>query len=101
MVKHYSGRRRTRKLMRRGFKYAGLPVDMTAYRFAVVIRSTCEQKVDRKTLSKWSRCLRYAARFKKPRVRLTPFIKNRGGINGCADLFAQDLGRHSRPCRTK
>src|SRR6266487_6009323 len=44
--KRYGGRRRTRKLMRRAFKYAGLPVDMTADPFAVVIRSTCEQKVD-------------------------------------------------------
>jgi len=96
LVRHYRGRRRTKRLLRRSFKFAGLPSDMSMDPFAAVIRSTCEEKLDRKTVSKWSRALRYAARFKKPRVRLIPFIKNRGGINGCAALYTEHLGRGGR-----
>jgi hypothetical protein len=92
IVKHYSGTRRTRKLVRRAFKFAGVvPVDMTADPFAVVIRCTCERALDNKTISKWSRALRFAAKYKKPRVRLKSFIKGKGGISGCASLFAEHL----------
>jgi hypothetical protein len=101
IVKHYNGRRRTKRLLRRAFKFAGLPVDIRADPFAVVIRSTCEHKLDNKTVSKWSRALRYVARVKKPRHPLTAFMKNRGGVNACAGLFAKELGRHSRSSRQK
>jgi hypothetical protein len=93
IVKHYSGRRRTKKLMRRAYNFARLPVDMNADPFAVAIRCTCDGKADNKTISKWSRALRYAARVKKPRHPLTTFMKNRGGVNACAALFAERLGR--------
>jgi hypothetical protein len=95
IVKHYNGRRRTKKLMRRAFKFAGLRTAMNADPFAVVIRCTCEHKLDNKTISKWSRALRYVARVKK-RIPLKTFMKNRGGINGCAALFAESLGRGKR-----
>jgi hypothetical protein len=88
IVKHYNGRCRTKKLIRRAFKFAGLPTDMNADPFAVVIRCTCEHKLDNKTISKWSRALRYVARVKKPRHSLTTFMKDRGGVNACATLFA-------------
>jgi hypothetical protein len=96
IVKHYRGRRRTKKLVRRAFRFAGLPIDMNADPFAVVMRCTCEKKLDRKTISKWSRALRYAARSKKPRVRLIPFMRKRGGITGCAALYAEQFGRGKR-----
>jgi hypothetical protein len=95
IVKHYSGRRRTKRLIRRAFKFAGLRTAMNADPFAVVIRCTCEHKLDNKTISKWSRALRYVARVKK-RIPLKTFMKNRGGINGCAALFAKSLGRGKR-----
>jgi hypothetical protein len=93
VVKHYHGRGRTKKLIRRAFKFAGLPVDMNADPFAAVIRCTCDGRANNKTISKWSRALRYVARAKKPRVRLKTFIKNKRGINGCADLYTQHFGR--------
>ena len=96
IVKHYNGRHRTKKLMRRAYKFAGLRVDTSADPFAVIIRCTCEHKLDNKTISKWSRALRYVARFKKPRHLLRTFMKNRGGVNGCAALFAEHLGRSRR-----
>jgi hypothetical protein len=89
IVKHYRGRRQTKRLMRRAYKFAGLPIDMNADPLAVVIRCTCDGKADNKTISKWSRALRYVAGVKKPRHPLTTFMKNRGGVNACAALFAQ------------
>jgi hypothetical protein len=96
IVKRYSGKRRTKRLMRRAYKFAGLPIDPTADPFAVVIRCTCEHKLDNKTISKWSRALRYVARVKKPRHPLTTFMKDAGGINACANLYAKHLGRGTR-----
>jgi hypothetical protein len=93
IVKHYNGRRRTKRLMRRAYKFAGLRVDMNADPFAVVIRCTCDGKADNKTISKWSRALRYVERVMKPRHQLTTFMKTRGGINGCAALFAEQVRR--------
>ena len=92
LVKRYRGRRQTKKLLRRAFKFAGLAFECNADPFSVVIRCTSED-LDAKTLSKWSRVLRYAAKFKKPRMPLHMFIKNRGGINACANLYTQRLGR--------
>ena len=91
IVKHYNGRHRTKKLMRRAYKFAGLRVDTSADPFAVIIRSTCEHKLDNKTISKWSRALRYVARFKKPRHLLRTFMKNRGGVRSavCRALGAE------------
>lgn len=92
IVRGYSGGQRTRKLIRRAFKFAGvLLIDMNADPFAVVIRCTCERALDSKTISKWSRALRLVAKFKNPRVRLKAFIKGRGGINACASLWAEHL----------
>jgi hypothetical protein len=96
IVKHYNGRRRTKRLMRRAYKFAGLPIDMNADPLAVVIRCTCDGKADNKTISKWSRALRYVARVKKPRHPLTTFMKNRGGVNACAERYAQRFGRSRR-----
>jgi hypothetical protein len=91
-VKDWGGQRRTRKLVRRAFKFAGvLPVDMNADPFAVVIRCTCEDAVDHKTVSKWSRALRFAAKRKTPGLRLKSFMKSKGGINRCASLWAEHV----------
>jgi hypothetical protein len=92
IVQHYRWKGRTKKLIRRAFEFAELPFDKNADPFAVIIRCTCEQQLDRKTVSKWSRALRYVARFKK-RVPLKTFMKNRGGVNACAALFAECVGR--------
>ena len=83
------------KLVRRAFKFAGLAYQSSADPFSVIIRFTSED-LDAKTLSKWSRALRYAAKFKKGRVPLQTFMKNRGGINACADLYTKHFGRGGR-----
>jgi hypothetical protein len=95
-VMHYKMRRRTKKLLRQAFKFADLPFDKTADPFSAVIRCTCDDNIDSKTISKWARALRYAARSKEPAVRLRTFMKRAGGVNACADLYARYFGRDTR-----
>jgi hypothetical protein len=62
--------------------------------FAAVIRCTADPaKADKRTRSKWSRALRYAAAYKPDREPLGQFIKRKGGINACAARFSRWLGR--------
>jgi hypothetical protein len=37
--------------------------------------------------------LRYVARYKKSGMPLKTFMKEAGGVNACADLYAERLGR--------
>jgi hypothetical protein len=63
--------------------------------FASIIRCTSDpDKVDDRTLSKWSRVLRYAAERKDLDEPLRDFIVRKGGINECAARFVRHLGRH-------
>lgn len=95
IVQHYRWKGRTKKLIRRAFEFAELQLDKNADPFAVIIRCTCEEKLDRKTISKWSRALRYVAQVKR-RTPLETFMKNRGGINACANLYTQRLRQSKR-----
>ena len=62
--------------------------------FAAVIRCTSDPgKVDKRTRSKWSRELRYAAKYNTSAEPLAAFIRRKGGINECASRFARCLGR--------
>ena len=65
--------------------------------FATVIFCTADRKkADFRTRSKWSRVLRYAAKFKDLDEPLAAFIKRKGGINKCAARYARRLGRGGR-----
>lgn len=58
--------------------------------FSAVIMCTAQTaKGDRRTVSKWSRALRYAAQFKKEAVSLRDFVKCGGGINACAASWSR------------
>ena len=96
LVVDCKGRRRTKRLLRRAFQFAGLQFDKNADSFATVIRCTCERSIDNKTISKWARALRYAARCKRPRTPLKTFVKKMGGINACAERYARLFGRRNR-----
>ena len=64
--------------------------------FAAVVLCTADrQKVDKRTRSKWSRVLRYAAEYKMNAEPLAAFVRRKGGINKCASRFARCLGRRS------
>jgi hypothetical protein len=58
--------------------------------FAAVVRCTADPaKADKRTRSKWSRVMRYAAVYKPVSEPLDHFIRRRGGINACAARFAR------------
>ena len=59
--------------------------------FATILR--CTSNPEQRTLSKWSRVLRYAAEFKDLKEPLRDFIRRKGGLNACAARFARRLGR--------
>jgi len=68
--------------------------------FAAVIRCTSDPgKVDKRTRSKWSRVLRYAAEYKKNAEPLAAFVRRKGGINKCSERFTRYLGRGDRTDR--
>jgi hypothetical protein len=95
IVYHYRTRRRTKKLLRHAFKFANLPFDKNADPFTAVIRCTCGDAADNKTISKWARALRYASRRKKPEMRLKAFMKDAGGVNACAAGYSKLRRRSS------
>ena len=96
IVEHYRMRRRTNKLLRHAFKFANLPFDKNTGPFTAVIRCTCDDSIDSKTISKWARALRYVAHCKAARTRLKKFMKEAGGVNACADQYAMCFGRGGR-----
>ena len=53
--------------------------------FAAIIRCTAA-KADKRTRSKWSRVMRYAAAYKPDAEPLDQFVRRKGGINACAAL---------------
>jgi hypothetical protein len=62
--------------------------------FTAIIRCTADRaKADKRTRSKWSRALRYAAAYKPVSEQLGRFIRRKGGINACAVRFSRRLGR--------
>ena len=71
------------------------PLDLptTDEPFAAVILCTADrQKVDKRTRSKWSRVMRYAAEYKTSAEPLAAFVRRKGGINRCAERFTRCLG---------
>jgi hypothetical protein len=96
IVEHYRTRRRTNKLLRHAFEYADQRLDKSADPFTAVIRCTCNGQADNKTISKWARALRYAGLCRKPETRLKAFMKEAGGVNACANLYARYFARARR-----
>jgi hypothetical protein len=61
--------------------------------FAAIIRCTTDPaKADKRTRSKWSRVMRYAAVYKPDTEPLDQFVKRKGGINACAGRFTRRQG---------
>jgi hypothetical protein len=89
-------RRKIRKLLRYVSRMIGLRPGYNVDPFAATIRCTCDGNIDRKTISRWSRALRYVAKHKPPDTGLKTFMQRTGGINACADRFAQIRRRRQR-----
>jgi hypothetical protein len=75
-------------------RLSGLDVASREDPFAAIIRWTADAaKVDKRTRSKWSRLMRYAAVCKPDSDALDRFVKRQGGINKCVARFSRRLGR--------
>jgi hypothetical protein len=62
--------------------------------FAEIIRCTADAaKADKRTRSKRSRVMRYAAAYKPDSESLEQFVKRKRGIDACAARFSRRLGR--------
>jgi hypothetical protein len=81
-------------LARRALRLQRLEVSDREDPFASIIRCTADlAKADKRTRSKWSRVMRYAAVYKRDSEPLDQFIQRRGGINACAARCSRWLGR--------
>jgi hypothetical protein len=81
---------------RRALRLQRLGVSDREDPFAAVIRCTADPaRADKRTRSKWSRVMRYAAAYKPESEALDRFIRRKGGINACAGRFSRCLGRGS------
>jgi hypothetical protein len=75
---------------RRALRLQRLKVSEREDPFAAIIRCTADPvKADKRTRSKWSRLMRYAAVYKPDSDPLDQFIRRKGGINACAARFPQ------------
>ena len=83
---------------RRALRLQRLKVSDREDPFATIIRCTATPaKADKRTRSKWSRMMRYAAMYKPGSEPLDQFIRRKGGINACAARFTRWLGRRRSP----
>jgi hypothetical protein len=79
---------------RRALRSQRLEVSEREDPFAAIIRCTADpDKTDKRTRSKWSRVLRYAAAYKADSEALDRFVRRKGGINACAARLSRCLGR--------
>jgi hypothetical protein len=82
---------------RRALRLQRLNVSDREDPFAAVIRCTADlAKADKRTRSKWSRIMRYAAVYKPQSEALDQFIRRKGGINACAARFTRWRKRAER-----
>jgi hypothetical protein len=79
---------------RRALRLQGLDASAREGPFTAIIRCSADPvKADKRTRSKWSRVMRYAAVYKSDLEPLDRFIKRKGGINRCAARYSRCLGR--------
>jgi hypothetical protein len=75
---------------RRALRLGRLEVSDREDPFAAIIRCTADPaKADKRTRSKWSRLMRYAAAYKPDSEQLVQFVRRKGGINSCAARFSR------------
>jgi hypothetical protein len=85
--------RARRILIRQGIK----PPEVTEPFGAVIVAAAHPTILDKRMVSKWSRVLRYVAKYKNPSEPLNKFLKRNGGLNACAGRYARRLGRQAKP----
>jgi hypothetical protein len=97
LVQRHARRGRARRLRRELCNIMGTKVALATDLFTLVIRAVAEADgIDRKTVSKWSRALRYVAQVKPASVSVRAFMQQRGGVNGCAEQYAAYLKKANK-----
>jgi hypothetical protein len=77
---------------RRALRLQRLEISEREDPFAAIIRCTADRaKADKRTRSKWSRLMRYAAAYKSDSESLDQFVRRKGGINACAARYSRCL----------
>jgi hypothetical protein len=85
LVAWWSAEGRETDRTRRALRLHRLDVSDREDPCGAVIRCTADPgKADKRTRSKWSRAMRYAAVYKPDSEPLAEFIQRKGGINACA-----------------
>jgi hypothetical protein len=94
LVSWWTAEERAIDRARRALCLCRLKVSYREDPFAAIIRCTADPaKADKRTRSKWSRVMRYAAAYKSDAQPLDHFVRRKGGINACAARFTRCLGR--------
>jgi hypothetical protein len=94
LVSWWAAEERAIDQARRALRLQRLEVSEREDPFAAIIRCTADSaKADKRTRSKWSRVLRYAAAYKSDSEPLNKFVRRKGGINACAARYSRSLGR--------
>jgi hypothetical protein len=97
LVTWWAAEGRAAERARRALRSRLLDVPEREDPFAAIIRCTADPaKVDKRTRSKWSRVMRYAAAIKDQAEPFQPFVTRRGGINSCASRYARLLKRQTK-----
>jgi hypothetical protein len=97
LVSWWAAEERAIDRARRALRLQRLEVSEREDPFAALIRCTADPaKVAKRTRSKWSRVVRYAAAYKSDSDPVDQFIKRKGGINACAARFCRRPGRGLR-----
>ena len=96
LVTGYQREGRAAELLQRAIRVADIAETENPELFSTVIRSTCDGKLDPKSVSKLSRALRYVAYRDRPPRMLKSFIKGLGGINATAGRYAKQFGRRGK-----
>ena len=90
LVERQKGRKRVRRMRRALEHRLGRKLPQSFEPYGAVIAATANpDEIDGKTISKWSRALRYVAMIKPRTKSLQRFMREVGGINACATAFTK------------
>ena len=97
LVQRHAKPGRARRLLRELRGIIGTKAQATTDPFTLIIRAVAEADgVNRKTVSKWSRALRYVAKVKPTGISVRAFMQLRGGVNGCAEQYSAHFRKANR-----
>jgi hypothetical protein len=97
LVRWWTFENEARERAARALELKGISVrkSIEPYR-AVIAAGVAPKVIDKRTVSKWSRALRFTETYKPRKKTLRRFIKSHSGINACAASYSRWLRRQRR-----